>query len=54
MIIITPDHDENESEALTENVKGLIENSGTVLDTDVWGKETARLSQFRSAVKVIT
>ena len=38
MLIITPDYDENESEALTENVKGLIENSGTVLDTDVWGK----------------
>ncbi len=38
MLIITPDYDESESEALTENVKGLIENSGTILDIDVWGK----------------
>ena len=38
MIIITPDHEENEAEALTENVKGIIENGGNIIHTDVWGK----------------
>lgn len=38
MLIITPDHEENEAEALIENVKGIIENSGNIIHTDVWGK----------------
>ncbi len=38
MIIITPDHEENEAEALTENVKGIIANGGNIIHTDVWGK----------------
>jgi small subunit ribosomal protein S6 len=38
MLIITPDHEENEAEALTENVKGIIENGGNIIHTDVWGK----------------
>lgn len=38
MLIITPDHEENEAEALIENVKGIIENSGNIINVDVWGK----------------
>jgi small subunit ribosomal protein S6 len=38
MLIITPDHEENETEALIENVKGIIENGGNIIHTDVWGK----------------
>ncbi|RKU11265.1 30S ribosomal protein S6 [Candidatus Poribacteria bacterium] len=38
MLIITPDHEENEAEALIENVKGIIENSANIIHTDVWGK----------------
>lgn len=38
MLIITPDHEENEAEALIENVKGIIEGSGNIIHTDVWGK----------------
>ena len=39
LLIITPDHDENEAEALTDQVKGIIENSGTLLKLDPWGKK---------------
>ncbi len=39
LLIITPDHDENEAEALTDQVKGIIENGGTLLKTDPWGKK---------------
>ncbi len=38
MLIITPDHEENEAEALIENVKGIIEGSGNLIHLDVWGK----------------
>ena len=38
MLIITPDHEENEAEALIENVKGVIESSGNLINVDVWGK----------------
>lgn len=38
MLIITPDYEENEAEALIENVKGIIENGGNIIHTDVWGK----------------
>ena len=38
MLIITPDHEENEAEALIENVKGIIESSGNIINIDVWGK----------------
>ena len=39
LLIITPDHDENEAEALTDQVKGVIENGGTLLKVDPWGKK---------------
>ncbi len=39
LLIITPDHDENEAEALTNQVKGIIENRGTLLKIDPWGKK---------------
>ena len=39
LLIITPDHDENEAEALTNQVKSIIENSGTLLKVDPWGKK---------------
>ena len=39
LLIITPDHDENEAEALTNQVKGIIENGGTLLKVDPWGKK---------------
>ncbi len=38
MLIITPDHEENEADALIENVKGIIESSGNIINIDVWGK----------------
>lgn len=39
LLIITPDYDESEAEALTDQVKGIIENSGTLLKVDPWGKK---------------
>ena len=39
LLIITPDHDENEAEVLTDQVKGIIENGGTLLKVDPWGKK---------------
>ncbi|MDE0467320.1 MAG: 30S ribosomal protein S6 [Candidatus Poribacteria bacterium] len=39
LLIITPDHDENEAEALTNQVKSIIENGGTLLKVDPWGKK---------------
>ncbi len=39
LLIITPDHDENEAEALTDQVKGIIESGGTLLKIDPWGKK---------------
>ena len=39
LLIITPDHDENEAEALTDQVKGIIESGGTLLKVDPWGKK---------------
>lgn len=39
LLIITPDYDESEAEALTNQVKGIIENSGTLLKVDPWGKK---------------
>ncbi|MCG9127869.1 30S ribosomal protein S6 [Candidatus Poribacteria bacterium] len=38
MLIITPDQEENEAEALIENVKGIIEQEATLIHTDFWGK----------------
>ena len=39
LLIITPDRDESEAEALTANVQGIIENGGTLLKVDAWGKK---------------
>ena len=39
LLIITPDHDENEAEALTNQVKGIIESGGDLLKVDPWGKK---------------
>ena len=39
LLIITPDHDENEAEALTNQVKGIIEGGATLLKVDPWGKK---------------
>jgi small subunit ribosomal protein S6 len=39
LLIITPDHDEKEAEALTNQVKGIIEGGGTLLKVDPWGKK---------------
>ena len=39
LLIITPDHDENEAEALTNQVRGIIEDGGTLLKVDPWGKK---------------
>ena len=39
LLIITPDHDENEAEALTNQVKSIIENGGALLKVDPWGKK---------------
>lgn len=38
MLIITPDHEENEAEALIENVKGIIQEKANIINVDVWGK----------------
>ena len=38
MLIITPDHEENEAEALIENVKSIVEGDGNLINVDVWGK----------------
>ena len=40
LLIITPDHDENEADALTNQVKGIIEGGGTLLKLDPWGKRS--------------
>ena len=39
LLIITPDHDENAAEALTNQVKSIIEGGGTLLKVDPWGKK---------------
>ena len=39
LLIITPDYDENEAAALTNQVKGIIEGGGTPLKVDPWGKK---------------
>lgn len=38
MLIITPDHEETQTEALIENVKGIIERNGNIVHIDNWGK----------------
>ncbi len=38
MLIISPDYEENEAEALIDNVKGIIEGGGNLVHLDVWGK----------------
>ena len=38
MIIITPDNEESEAEALIESVKGIVEDGGNLIHLDVWGK----------------
>ena len=39
LLIITPDYDESEAAALTDQVKSIIENGGTLLKVDPWGKK---------------
>ena len=39
LLIIAPDYDESEADALTDQVKGIIENGGTLLKVDPWGKK---------------
>ncbi len=39
LLIITPDQDESEAEALTATVQGIIEKGGTLLKLDPWGKK---------------
>ncbi|MCG9132520.1 30S ribosomal protein S6 [Candidatus Poribacteria bacterium] len=39
LLIITPDHDENEAEALTDQVKSIIESGGAIVKVDPWGKK---------------
>ena len=39
LLIITPDHDENEAEALTDQVKDIVESGGAILKVDPWGKK---------------
>jgi small subunit ribosomal protein S6 len=39
LLIITPDHDENEAEALSDQVKGIIESGGAIVKVDPWGKK---------------
>lgn len=39
LLIITPDHDEDEAEALANQVKSIIEGGGTLLKVDPWGKK---------------
>ena len=38
MLIITPDHDETQTESVIENVKGIIERNGNIVHIDNWGK----------------
>lgn len=38
MLIVTPDHDESQTETLIENVKGIIEQNGNIVHIDNWGK----------------
>lgn len=38
MLIITPDHEENQADALIDNVKGIIEGNGNLIHIDNWGK----------------
>lgn len=38
MLIITPDHEENQADVLIDNVKGIIEGSGNLIHIDNWGK----------------
>ena len=38
MLIITPDHEESQTETLIENVKGIIEQNGNIVHIDTWGK----------------
>ena len=38
MLIITPDHEESQTETLIENVKGIIERNGNIVHIDNWGK----------------
>lgn len=38
MLIITPDHEESQTETLIENVKGIIEQNGNIVHIDNWGK----------------
>lgn len=38
MLIITPDHEETQTETLIENVKGIIEQNGNIVHIDNWGK----------------
>ena len=53
LLIITPDHDENEAEALTNQVKGIIEGGGTLLKLDPWGEKNGSLILSGNAVKAI-
>ena len=39
LLIITPDHDEDEAAALTNQIKGIIENRGSLVKLDPWGKK---------------
>lgn len=39
LLIITPDHDEDQAEALANQVKSIIEGGGTLLKVDPWGKK---------------
>ena len=39
LLIITPDYDESEAEALTNQVKSIIESGGTLLKVDPWGRK---------------
>ena len=38
LLIITPDHDEDEAAALTNQVKDIIEGGGTLVKVDPWGR----------------
>ncbi len=38
MLIITPDHEETQTETVIENVKGIIEQNGNIVHIDNWGK----------------
>ena len=52
LLIITPDYDESEAEALTDQVKGMIENGGTLLKVDPWEKNGSPI-RSENVVKVI-